>query len=648
MNRASPSAYLRGHRQVHVSHAALAAPSRAHRRPGRERKQSLRVTSSRRPRSSTCSTSSGCRLPARGVINDPSQAVAAATGLRYPVLVKANIGGSGAGIVRYDSAAIARGAGRRGDVELGVDGVALVQESAPLRDGHIVRVETLGGKYLYAINVYPAVGSFDLCPADACQTTGGVELVGAACAVDAPKTGLRVEAYTPPPEIIEQVERISRRAGLDIGGIEYLVDDRDGKHYFYDINALSNFVADAAERHRLRSVDELRRLSRERASPAPRRRRRMSATFAPERERRPDPSAAPARMRFGYWLPVFGGWLRNVDDERMDAIVGATCARSRSAARRSASTSRSSPSSCSTTSRASTHRRSTRGRTAAALAAVTERLELMVAVRPSFHPPAHSREAGGEHRPDLERPALAQRRVALVEGRSAALRRARSTSTTTATRAPPSGSTSSTARGASRRFTLLAAATTRSMTSSLEPKPVARGRRGRRSTPAANRRRRRRSSRSKCDAYVMHGDPAGAHRGEDRRHARAAASRRSERAVPAPPMKFGVAAYAIVRDTEREAQRELERITDVDDRVAGLPQLSGLDRQHAARAAACRSRTTRCRTAACAPASSARRTQVADRVRRVREAGVDLLLLQCSPQFEEMERFAAEVMPLLR
>jgi hypothetical protein len=32
---------------------------------------------------------------------------------------------------------------------------------------------------------------------------------------------------------------------LDVGGIEYLIDDRDGRHYFYDINALSNFVADA-------------------------------------------------------------------------------------------------------------------------------------------------------------------------------------------------------------------------------------------------------------------------------------------------------------------------------------------------------------------------------------------------------------------
>src|SRR5205085_9477461 len=176
-------------------------------------------------------------------INPPSLAVEAAKGLRYPVLVKANIGGSGAGIVRYESASALAGAVARGEVELGIDGVALVQESAPLRDGHIVRVEVLGGRYLYAIKVYPAVGSFDLCPADACQTTTGVELVRGACAVDAPKTGLRVEGYEPPKEIVQQVETISRRAGLDVGGIEYLVDDRDGKHYFYDINALSNFVA---------------------------------------------------------------------------------------------------------------------------------------------------------------------------------------------------------------------------------------------------------------------------------------------------------------------------------------------------------------------------------------------------------------------
>ena len=243
VNRASPSAYLRGHRQstFHTLHWL-----RHLERIGIPVVNGSQVYAFELSKASQLDLLEelGLPYPRSRAINDASRAVEAAKGLRYPVLVKANIGGSGAGIVRYESEAALAGAVSRGEVDLGVDGVGLVQESAPLRDGHIVRVETLGGKYLYAIKVHPAVGSFDLCPADACQTTNGVELVRGACAVDAPKTGLRVEGYEPPREIVEQVEAISRRSGLDIGGIEYLVDDRDGKHYFYDINALSNFVAD--------------------------------------------------------------------------------------------------------------------------------------------------------------------------------------------------------------------------------------------------------------------------------------------------------------------------------------------------------------------------------------------------------------------
>jgi hypothetical protein len=244
VNRASPSAYLRGHGQstFHTLHwlkhlERIGVPVvNGSRTYGYELSKATQLDAL---------AELGFPYPRSVVINDPSQAVAAATDLRYPVLVKANIGGSGAGITKYETAAALERAVAAGQVNLGVDGVALVQEAAPLRGGHITRVETLGGKFLYAINVYPATGSFDLCPADACQTTTGVELVGAACAVDAVKSGLRVEGFTPSPEIIAQVERISRHTGLDVGGIEYLIDDRDGKPYYYDVNALSNFVADA-------------------------------------------------------------------------------------------------------------------------------------------------------------------------------------------------------------------------------------------------------------------------------------------------------------------------------------------------------------------------------------------------------------------
>ena len=95
---------------------------------------------------------------------------------------------------------------------------------------------------------FPEAGSFDLCPADACQTRDGADLARSAtsaCPVDAPKRGLRVEATTPEPEVIAACERIAQASHLDVGGIESMIDDRDGQRVYYDINALSNFVADA-------------------------------------------------------------------------------------------------------------------------------------------------------------------------------------------------------------------------------------------------------------------------------------------------------------------------------------------------------------------------------------------------------------------
>jgi hypothetical protein len=186
----------------------------------------------------------GIGYPASRVVNHASQVPAAAQGLRFPILVKANIGGSGAGITRFEDTDALAAAVRAGRLDFGIDDTALVQEAAPLRGGGIVRVEVLGGEILYAIRVIPEEGSFNLCPADACQTASGESLVRAACALDAPKNKMRVEAYDPPAEIRAAVLAIAARTQLDIGGVEYLVDDRDGKPYVYDINALSNFVAD--------------------------------------------------------------------------------------------------------------------------------------------------------------------------------------------------------------------------------------------------------------------------------------------------------------------------------------------------------------------------------------------------------------------
>jgi hypothetical protein len=172
----------------------------------------------------------GLPYPKARVIHRPAQATSVTEGLfDHPTQL---------------AAAAAQPAGTPDGLALGMDSTALVQEFIPARDAHIVRVEVLNGRYLYAIKVHITGETFDLCPADICRTTSGVELNRAACAIDAPKTGIRVEGFQPPREVIADVERIMQHAGIEIGGVEYITDDRDGQRLYYDINALSNFVAD--------------------------------------------------------------------------------------------------------------------------------------------------------------------------------------------------------------------------------------------------------------------------------------------------------------------------------------------------------------------------------------------------------------------
>jgi len=160
------------------------------------------------------------------------------------LLVKPNIGGRGAGIVRFDSIEQLHADIDEGKLELGIDNIALVQELVTARSGHITRVETLGGKFLYAIDIFGNGENFNLCPAEICQVDSVAAFLGDQLS-DAPKAGLKVEACAPPRSAIDAVENLVAAAGIDVGGVEYITDDRDGRAVFYDINVLSNFVADA-------------------------------------------------------------------------------------------------------------------------------------------------------------------------------------------------------------------------------------------------------------------------------------------------------------------------------------------------------------------------------------------------------------------
>jgi biotin carboxylase len=174
----------------------------------------------------------GLAVPRTRVAHRRADVPRLAAEIGYPVMVKVNVGGSGAGMIRYDTPEDLEDAVADGLTPVGVDGVALVQEYVPARGGRVIRCEVLAGKLFYAIALDGAGSTFDLCPADVCM-------------VDKPT--ITISAFQPPPDIVAAVERVAVAAGMDVGGIEYMIDDRDGVPRFYDLNALSNFVANPLE-----------------------------------------------------------------------------------------------------------------------------------------------------------------------------------------------------------------------------------------------------------------------------------------------------------------------------------------------------------------------------------------------------------------
>jgi hypothetical protein len=173
----------------------------------------------------------GLAAPRTRVVHRASDLESASLGMDFPLLVKANIGGSGAGIARYSSLDELRSSLADGTAPQSVDKVLLVQDYVPARGGTILRIETLRGRFLYALEVESGGDTFDLCPADACVAQPGRSIV-------------QMKAVMPPVEIIRAAERIAEAAHLFVGGVEVIVDDRDGVPRFYDINAMSNFVAE--------------------------------------------------------------------------------------------------------------------------------------------------------------------------------------------------------------------------------------------------------------------------------------------------------------------------------------------------------------------------------------------------------------------
>jgi D-alanine-D-alanine ligase-like ATP-grasp enzyme len=236
INRMSPSSWIRGHRSTIQSTAHYLDYLESTGVPviNGSKTYAFEISKARQLR---LLNELGVVHPKGRVINSASEAVSAAEGLRYPILVKPNVGGSGAGIASFESPESLDAAASAGELEFGPDDTALVQEHLTAQDDTIVRIEFLDGEFLYAIRLRLTPGTFNLCPADYCDIIG---------VTDTTTEYVPIEAFKPPPDIIKDAKRLLDATGADLGGVEYLIDAATGDASYYDINALSNFVADAS------------------------------------------------------------------------------------------------------------------------------------------------------------------------------------------------------------------------------------------------------------------------------------------------------------------------------------------------------------------------------------------------------------------
>jgi glutathione synthase/RimK-type ligase-like ATP-grasp enzyme len=169
----------------------------------------------------------GLAAPATRVVHDEAAVLAAARSIGFPLVVKADIGGQGAGIARFDDARQLAHAIAAGQLPLSANGVWLVQAFVQPRGGLVTRIELLGGRYLYALDVSAADDALALANAD--ERSERL----------ARRRRLRAE---PPPGLISAAEMLAREAGMEACGIEYMIDDQCGTPRFHDISGLSLFV----------------------------------------------------------------------------------------------------------------------------------------------------------------------------------------------------------------------------------------------------------------------------------------------------------------------------------------------------------------------------------------------------------------------
>ena len=247
-NRMSASAHTRGHRYAPEYTACLLGWLESHGRRVINSGRALRLELSKVAQYEALDAF-GIRTPRTVAAVGRQAIVEAATLFEGRFITKPNRAGKGLGVRLFEAVDELSAYVEGPEFEDSIDGITLVQQYIEAPEPFITRVEFIGGRFFYAVRVETAAG-FELCPADACRIDDGAR----SGADDSPSGFRIIEGFEHPN--VERYARLLAANGAQIAGVEFIVDAA-GEAFTYDINATTNFSAEAeaaAGRYGMRAV----------------------------------------------------------------------------------------------------------------------------------------------------------------------------------------------------------------------------------------------------------------------------------------------------------------------------------------------------------------------------------------------------------
>ena len=253
-NRMSASSHTRGHRYAPEYTAVVLNWLEKNKRRviNNSRALSLEISKSLQYKELE---SFGIKTPKTIYCGNKESILKSANAFNKPFITKHNRAGKGLGVKLFNNKKELDSYVSSKDFEPSIDGITLLQEYIEANPKIIIRVEFVNSEFLYAVEVDASEG-FELCPAcpDDHIDVPETQFFGEFCPTIGNK--FRIIKNFKRNEIIKKYKKFLVANGIEIAGIEYIVDE-NGEIYTYDVNTNTNYNSQAEKASEIKGMKSI-------------------------------------------------------------------------------------------------------------------------------------------------------------------------------------------------------------------------------------------------------------------------------------------------------------------------------------------------------------------------------------------------------